>query len=818
MTTMSEFFTSGGGAVTGDLRSFNTTVEDTTGWYQNGTQADKTTDATLYAYLNGKSLAADWVDVTTCATPTNVFPVSSSFTPSPENIARNLGVNRLVHTGTYYLYANAATVYYSTLINGPWVALPSNLSVLGNVLGLTWISSLNTLIIFRQNGYITRYDLTSGVATAYEQRIVKTTSNSNFGQVAYNTSLSKLVFVDTQSATPTISAIALDGTGKVNFTNTAAGTPLALSSVAGKTIALHSIAGSSTSVKSAASGTTDFTVTNASTLAVSVSGSSGDIATDGTNIICAYATLSGSDYYVVYHSFNGTTWSTYSTLAINLRTATNGPNVVFFGSRYYFFQGTPSTNYAITTNPAWSITSLGGAPTNLTSSFKIASSRTVIPSVVANGKLFWSYQLNGGTATYNAVCFSTSDNLTTNAFEFQSTLRLGASTYGNVIGINSSGKVYTAYVTSGFSSQLYPGTACILSTTDYATWTLENLFFDVSDQYFTYQVNYVDLDKITCSGNAAYFFIQRFSSGSVTSLIMLKTTDAFATAAAVTIDSSAANTAGARSYSVTDGTFAYLLQAVATFSGNTSLTYRINRITLSSGAYTETWATVQTATAFSSSTDYTANFTNASTTAPQLTFRPSLVLDGTTLYAGYMSSVFDGPTNYQYSYKTVTTAGTVTDTNVTTLSTAIGGYTSLASDANYVYMTTNGISKWLKVANSITAAGIAISDATFRIPDFSNNSYATGRTLSSLTGIGDLYSRALPAQVAGVTLTNNVPLVYINSQLTIVSGTVKAFCNFDPVGSTNFIYRLTQNTTKYGIPAMPTNATGVTPSTAFIKG
>jgi hypothetical protein len=315
MSTMSQFFTSGGGAVTGDLRSFNTTVEDTTGWYQNGTQADKTADADLYTYLNGKSLAADWVDVETPTPPAFARPAGMSTQPEPQNIAKRVGNSPLVFNGTYYFYADTGgKIYYSTAPSGPWVALPESLPS-GTPQNLLWIASTNTLVIFRtsvvaggvSSGAITRYDLTSGITGSSETLITYTANNQSLAQFAWNTSLSKLVYVDTYSATPVVSAISLDGTGKVNFTNTFAGTPMALNSVNGTTVIMHNSASTATIVRVAASGTTDFTTTNVSTISLNTNGTFGDITSDGTNIVCARTAFSSPNYYVVYHYFNGTT-------------------------------------------------------------------------------------------------------------------------------------------------------------------------------------------------------------------------------------------------------------------------------------------------------------------------------------------------------------------------------------------------------------------------------------------------------------------------------------------------------------------------------
>jgi hypothetical protein len=838
MSTMSQFF-GGGGAVTGDLRSVNKTVENTSGWYENGTQADKTADATLYSYLNGKGLAADWVDVATPTPPAFARPAGMATQVDPTTIAKNVGNSPFIFNGTNYFYADntsAGRVYYATAPSGPWIALPDAFPT-GTPQNLLWIASINTLVIFKTSaavggssfGAITRYDLTGGIANSTEALVTYCTNNQSLAQFAWNTSLSKLVYVDTYSATPVVSAISLDGTGKVNFTNTFAGSPMAINSVNGTTVIMHNSSFSATIIRVAASGSTDFTATNVSTINLSTNGTFGDIVTDGTNIVCARLAFSSPNNYVVYHFFNGTTWSTYTGTAISFFTnSSTEVSAISYGGRWYFRPGTQTTSYQdFTNNLCWSVTTLGGTPTNLTSAFSSTSTREVVPIAATNNRLFWTYKWNGGTSTTNAVVYSTSDNLTTNQYEYIATTRTSANMYGQNCGFNAAGKFFTAYNSRvNVSGTGASGVAVIsvLSTSDFTTWAVERQIFSVSRNWAQLLSPVIDINKITFSGNNAYFFVQYIDNTSTYWNIFIGTTNNFSTVTFNAFESYTTTVPGGRSYSVTDGTFAYLVRAASTFSTNTSVTYLVDRFTLSNGTYTAGWATAQASVTFAASTqDWTPNFSQQGTVTSG--FRPSLTISGSTMYMGLLSNIaVSGFINYSYNFVKVTTAGVTTPLpgNASTQS-PTNTYAQIDQDATYAYLPVTGIAEIRKSSENIIFVSPILADNTFRIPDFSNNSYrnnsGAGQTLSSVLSIGDLFTRAQPATVAGVVLTNNVPTAYLNSQLISVSGSVKVFCSFDPVNqTTNFVYRLTQNTTKYGIPAMTTNATGVTQTTAYIKG
>jgi len=191
MSTMSQFFTSGGGAVTGDLRSFNEVVEDTNGWVRNGVQADKVTDVKLYDHLNARGLAADWVDVTTATGP--IFTQQSGGNrPSAGTFADATGLSKLAFTGTYYLYAppeGNGKVWYATNLAGPWAELPNSLGI-GTPQNIIWVAETNTVLLVRSSvgsqAAVTKYDLTAGIANTFETIVTNFTSNNNFFQIDWN--------------------------------------------------------------------------------------------------------------------------------------------------------------------------------------------------------------------------------------------------------------------------------------------------------------------------------------------------------------------------------------------------------------------------------------------------------------------------------------------------------------------------------------------------------------------------------------------------------------------------------------------------------
>jgi len=831
MSTMSQFLGGSGGARTGDLRSFNEVVENTDGWVRNGVQADKLTDVKLYDHLNARGLTAEWVDVTAATGPIFTQPSSSNFRPSASNFSDAAGLSKLAFTGTYYLYAPSegnGKVWYATNLAGPWAELPNSLGT-GTPQNIVWVAETNTVLLVRSsvgsNAAVTKYDLTAGIANTFETVVANFTSNNSFYQIAWNNSLSKVVYVDSWTPTPVISAIALDGTNKVNFANTFAGYVVALNVSAGRTVVMHNSSNTASVVRMAASGTSDFTTTNVSTLSINPNTNNASISTNGTQIVCAYTTFSSPNYYAVYHHYNGSTWGTYSSLGINLGSQSQTVSVDAFNSRFYFFPGVSGNSYLSSTNICWFISTLGGTPTNVTSSYATTTTHDVVPVCVVGNKLLWSYRLATSGLNTNAVCFSTTDNFTNNTYEFISGT---TAENGNLVGVNSTtGKLYFAYI-----AHRAQATSCgiiqVLSTTDYVTWAVEKIVFDTSNAWGAYSQPRVDMGRITVQGNNIYFFISAYLSSNNTYYTRLfRTTNNFSTVTISAVDEyvggNPAN--GARSYSVFDGTYIYFTQAIPTFNNpNVGLTYYINRITLSSGSYTQAWATLISNTLYSNERgDLSANFRELST--PQ--YWPHLVLSEGVLYAAYATGNFANfPQSHTYSYAKITLAGTVTALGGTSSNDGTATYSQIDADTNFVYFTTNGFTRVSKVSGSVSRGSVFITDAQFSIPDFSNKSYrnasGAGTTITDVSGIGALYYRAtaLPAAVTGVAPVNNVPVARLNSQLVNTDANTKVFCSIDGSGSTrnNFIFKLSKNTLKFGVPAMTTNGTGVTQNVAYIKG
>jgi hypothetical protein len=358
---------------------------------------------------------------------------------------------------------------------------------------------------------------------------------------------------------------------------------------------------------------------------------------------------------------------------------------------------------------------------------------------------------------------------------------------------------------------------------------VEKIVFDTSNAWDAYSRPRVDMGRITAQGNNIYFFMSAYVGSSTNTYYnrMFRTTDNFSTVTISAVDQYVGGTAenGARSYSAFDGTYIYFTQAVPTFTNpNVNITYYINRITLSSGSYTQAWSTIQSNGLYSNERgDISPNFRENSN--PQ--YWPHLVLSDGVLYAAYATGNFGTfQQSHVYSYAKITLAGTVTALGSTSSNDGTATYSQIAADTTFVYFTTNGFSRVNKVSGAVSRGSVFITDAQFSIPDFSNKSYrnasGVGTTITDVVGIGALYYRAtaLPAAVTGVVPVNNVPVARLNSQLVNTDANTKVFCSIDGSGSSkiNFIFKLSKNTLKFGVPAMTTNATGVTQTTAFIKG